>query len=348
MDGRSDVPLRQRRVGEGREAVDALLEEVLQPGTYRVEREVEDRRHDDEEGGNGSVATGQDLVDADAPPVFLTFFGVYDSLLADLQDEVEAHVGECGTAVEAAFLLHLADDVLDGFLLVLRQVQCFCHEFVAFYQLACGEADRNGGSLCVVLDEVHDGVQAPVNSAAVLRGAAEVLTRRAFIVAGHMDGVAHHLIYALVLHGADGDDGNAENLLHPVDADGSAVASHFVHHIESQHHGDAKLHELHGEVEVALDVGGIDDVDDAVGMVFQDEATADDFLARVGAEAVDAREVGDGGIGMSLDGAVLAVDGDAREVADVLLAARQLVEERRLSAVLIADESKCEWSLFCR
>ena len=105
---------------------------------------------------------------------------------------------------------------------------------------------------------------------------------------------------------------------------------------------------MHGQVEVALDVGGIHDVDDAAGLIFQDEATADNFFARVGAEAVYAREVGDGGFGMAFDDAVLAVDGHAREVADVLLATRQLIEQCGLSTVLIAHEGKGERSFLCR
>ena len=178
----------------------------------------------------------------------------------------------------------------------------------------------------MVLDEVHDGMQTAMDSSAVLRWTAEVLTRRPFVVARHVYGVAHHLVHALVLHGADGDDGNAEQPLHTVNADSPAVAFHLIHHIESQHHRDAELHQLHGKVEVALDVGGIDDVDDAARIALQDKAAADDFFACIWTEAVDAGEVGDGGFRMALDDAVLAVDCDAWEVADVLFAARQLIK----------------------
>ena len=202
--------------------------------------------------------------------------------------------------------------------------------------------------VAMVFDEVHDGMEAAMHGAAVLRRTAEVLPRRPFVVARHVYGMAHHLIDAFVLHGADGDDGNAEQPLHLVDADGPAVALHLVHHVERQHHRDAELHQLHGEVEVALDVCGIHDVDDAARLALQDELTADDLLARVWAEAVDAGEVGDGGIGVSLDDAVLAVDCHAGDVADMLFAARQLIEKRGLSAVLIAYERKGERPLFCR
>ena len=43
---------------------------------------------------------------------------------------------------------------------------------------------------------------------------------------------------------------------------------------------------------------------------------------------------------MAFDLAVLAVDGHAGEIADVLVGARELVKQRRLAAVLVADERK--------
>ena len=58
----------------------------------------------------------------------------------------------------------------------------------------------------------------------------------------------HQLIYALVLHGAYGYDGYAKHALHLIDAERTAVALHFVHHVKGEHHGYVQLHELHGQV----------------------------------------------------------------------------------------------------
>ena len=163
-----------------------------------------------------------------------------------------------------------------------------------------------------------------------------------------MNRMVHHLIDTLVFHRADGNDGYAEHSFHPIDAHRSAVTPHLVHHIKRQYHRNAKFHQLHGQVEVALDIGCIDNVDNAAGLAFQNETTADDLFACVRAEAVDAGQVGDGCIRMALDDTVLAVDGHAWDVADVLFAARQLVEQSRLSAVLITHERKGETAFFCR
>ena len=347
MDGWGDIPLRQKFIGEKCETVDTHLEEVLKPSAEGVEGEVEDGRHDEQEGWNGCVAASQNLIDTDASPLFVALLRMHHTAAAHLQDETETHIGECSTAVQSALLLHLADDMFDGLLFVLRQTECLGHQFVSFYQFACCEAYRNADSLCMILDEMHDGMQATMHSATMFCGAAEILTGRAFIVASHMDGVTHDLIYALVLHRADGNDGYAKHLLHTVDANCPTVASYLVHHVEGQHHRNAEFHELHGQVEVALYIRGIHDIDDATRMAFQNEASADNFLACIGAEAVNAWQVRNHSIWMALDDAILAVDGHTRKIPNVLFTASQLIEQCSLSAVLVADQCKSELPLLC-
>ena len=82
------------------------------------------------------------------------------------------------------------------------------------------------------------------------------------------------------------------------------------------------------------------DVDDAVGLLLQDEIAGHDLLAGIGRERVDARQIGDSGLGMAADDAVLAVHRHAGEIAHVLVGTRQLVEQRRLAAVLVAGQRK--------
>ena len=102
-----------------------------------------------------------------------------------------------------------------------------------------------------------------------------------------------------------------QHRFHLVDAHRAAVAAHFVHHVQRQNHGDIQLHQLHGQVEVALnivdatniernlyltiqlhqlhgqvevalDVGGVHDIDDAGGLFADDELAGDDLLAGIG------------------------------------------------------------------
>ena len=195
---------------------------------------------------------------------------------------------------------------------------------------------------CVVLYQVHHAVEAAVHRAPVVVFAAEVVACGALLVAGHVDGVLHELVDALVGSRRNADHGDAEDALHFVDADGAAVAAHLVHHIERQHHRHVKLHQLQRQVQVALDVGRIDNVDKPPRGRVEYEFTGHYLLGRVGRKRIDAGQVGDGGLGVAADDSVLAVHGHAREIAYVLVGSGQDVEERGLAAVLLAGKRKRE------
>ena len=135
---------------------------------------------------------------------------------------------------------------------------------------------------------------------------------------------------------------DAQGRLHLIDTNGTSIASHLVHHIDGKHHGLVEFQELHREIEVAFDVGGIDDVEDGRGVLVEDESTRDDLLCRIGRKGIDAGEVGNLGIGIATDDARLPVDGNAGEVAHVLVGTGELVEERCLAAVLIAGKGEGE------
>ena len=82
------------------------------------------------------------------------------------------------------------------------------------------------------------------------------------------------------------------------------------------------------------------DVDDARGTVLQDELTAHHLLIRIGAKAVDARQVGHQCVGVAFYHTVLAVNRYSGEVTHMLVAARQLVEKRGFTAILISHKGK--------
>ena len=141
-----------------------------------------------------------------------------------------------------------------------------------------------------------------------------------------MDGVLHQLVHALVLGRRDGDDGDAQHLLHGVYVDKALVPDHLVHHVQGQNHGHVHLQQLHGEIQVALDVGGIHNVDDGPGLLLQHKVPGDDLLAAVGGHGVDTRQVGDQGVGIAKNGPVLSVHRHAGKVAHMLAGAGELVK----------------------
>ena len=185
-------------------------------------------------------------------------------------------------------------------------------------------------------------MQAAVHRAAVVVLPAEILPRGFFLIFRDVQCVLHELVHALVFRGGDGNDRNAQHGFHRVHVHGAAVAGHLIHHVQGDDHGDAHLQQLHGKVEVPLDIGRVDDIDDAFRLFLQYEVAGDQLLAGVGRHRIDAGKVCDQGVFPADDHAVLPVHGDAGKIADVLAGSGQLVEERRLAAVLVADEGKGE------
>ena len=192
----------------------------------------------------------------------------------------------------------------------------------------------------MIFDQMHHAVQASVHRAAVVFLVAEVLARWLLLVLRHVHCVLHQLFNAFSLCGGDWHHRDSQDALHLVYADASAVAAEFVHHIERQHHWDLQLHKLDGQVQVALNVVGVRDINDTFHILLQDEAAGNYLLRRVRRQGIDSRQVRDAGLRMAFDNAILAVHGHAGEVAHVLVGARQDIEQRGFSAVLLSCQGK--------
>ena len=265
------------------------------------------------------MASGEEAVDLLAAYALPALPGLDDRLLAQPLDEVKAHVRDGGAAVQTAFRLHLLNDMLQHLLLVLVQRQLPEDKGVALNSLGGGKAHRQTGLLGMVLDKMHHRVDTAVNGAAVVVLVAEVLLQRRLLIPGDVNGVAHQLVHALVFGGGDGDHRHAQHGLHGVDVDGALIAHQLIHHVQCHHRGNIHLQKLHGQVQVPLDVGGVYDVDDSLGLILQDKVPGYDLLAAEGRHGVDARQVCDLRIGIAPDDAGLSIHRDAGEVAHMLL-----------------------------
>lgn len=197
-------------VGEVCEPPDAGLQQALEPGPHHVEGQVKDQGHDAHEGGDGRVFAREEPVDLLAAGVLLALPGLDHRLGAELLDEGEAHIGDGGGPVQAPFLLHLLDDVFQHLLFVLGEMEGLQDQGIPLHQLAGGKAQGEPGQLGVVLDEVHDAVEAAVDRAAVVVLVAEIRAARPLLILGDVDGVAHQLLYALVFGGHDGHHRDAQ------------------------------------------------------------------------------------------------------------------------------------------
>ena len=309
----------ERVFHQRRQRADAGVQQIGEEAADDVEGQVEHGQHDEDEHRDGRVFAGQDAVGLDAAGVLMALVRAHDGLAANLFDEGEAHIRDGGGAIQPALLLHLHDDVFEHLLFVFGEVELLEHEPVALGQLAGGKARRDARLFGVIRDQVHDAVQTAVDGGLRPIRVAEIRTAGALLIVGDVQRVGNQLVDALALRGGNRHDRNAEHGLHLVDADGAAVFAHLVHHVERKHHRHIQLHELHGQIQVALDVGGVHDVDEAARLALEHKAAGDDLLAGVGGHGIDAGQVGHERIGMAADDAVLAIDGHAGKVADVLV-----------------------------
>ena len=117
-----------------------------------------------------------------------------------------------------------------------------------------------------------------------------------------------------------------------------AVPADDVHHVHRHDHRQPQFQQLRGEVEVALQVRAVHDVQDGVRLLVDEVVARHDLLERVRRERVDAGKVLDHHVVRALQPAVLLLHRHAGPVADVLVGTRQVVEERRLAAVRVSRE----------
>ena len=340
MKHRIDVKRCQGRVRLYRKQVDPGLQKLLQRVSDHVEGEEEHCRHDPDETRDRRIAPGQDLVDLKASLPFYALPRLYDRRLAHTADKRIAHIRDRGRPVESPFLLHLSDQMLAGLPLILIELKRLNDTLISLYHLVGCEPDRNIRRFTVVLDQVHDGVNTAVHSAAVIVRFTEILSPRFLLVIGHMHGMADQFINAFIGRCRDRDDRDAKHILHGIDPDTASVSPHLVHHIERQHHRNIQLHQLHCQVHVPLNIGRVGDIDDPLGMFPQNKLSCNQFLAAVGGHGINAGKVRHERVFFPSDHSVLSVHCHAGEVSYVLIGTCQLVEQRGLPAVLVSCQGK--------
>ena len=230
--------------------------------------------------------------------------------------------------------------MFDGLFLILVDVELGFDIAVAFDQFGGGEPQGDVILLGVILDEVHHGMDAAMHGTVVVFLAAEILHHRRLLIFGHMDGMFDEFLNTLAVLGRTGDAGNAQQFLHLVHIDGTLVSGQFIHKVQGQHHRNVQFHELKCEIEVAFDVGGIDNINQRLGMGTENESPRNEFLAGIGRQAVDTGQVGHAGMVVLENGSALLFDGHAGEIAHMLVGARQLVEKRGLAGILVTHQCK--------
>ena len=115
------------------------------------------------------------------------------------------------------------------------------------------------------------------------------------------------------------DIGRAQLLTQHINVNGVAVFAHNVHHVDGYQNGKSQVKQLRGQVQVAFQVGAVNDVDNGVGALVDDEFTCNNFFKRVGRKRIDARKVNNLEVLVGFAGAFFLFNGNARPVTDALV-----------------------------
>ena len=282
MQQRAHIPGSQSSIHNVRERFDSLFQQPLKPGTYDIKGKPEYHCHDADKCRNGSILTCEYPVNGPASFMFLAFVRLYHRLMAKLLYEAESHIRDGCRSVQTSFLFHLADDVLQHILFVFRKFKSLQYQRIAFNQFGRCKSGRYASQFCMILNQVHYTVKAPVNCAPVFVFVTEIGSARLFLILSDMQSMSYKLVDTFILCGRNRHHRYAQHVFHFVYMYSSAVAAYLVHHVQRQYHRRVQLHELHGQIKVSFDIGGIHYVDDACRLLVENELSRHYLLAGVG------------------------------------------------------------------
>ena len=203
-------------------------------------------------------------------------------------DHAVALAGNDGLGIVVTVLLALGDQLLHASGLLLGEVDEFAGVCITLEQLdgvIAALVGRNARRK-VVLDVVQN----------VLDGGVELVLRHLALGSSGLLDLLEELLDALVLKSGDHHDRAAELLGEFVRVDLVAVLLDQVGHVEGNDHGQAGLDNLKRQVQVTLEVGGIDNLDDHIGLAAHEVVARALLLGAVGGKRVDAGEVRDGNV----------------------------------------------------
>ena len=285
--------------------------------------------HDDDEDRQAEESVRDDAVDLLGGGHALG--RLLHRVVDDASDLVVAGGGDDGFRVIVKLGLERVTDGVDRFLVGVRQLKLGNRALLALEHLDGEPTSRRGGNPRA--EDVDDLRERRLD----LVGEADLRRSGNTLLAEFYRGL-HKLIHAAALERRGGNDRATEFAGKLVDVDLVAVLLDEVHHVEGDDHRQAQFENLRGQIQVALQVGRVDQVDDDVRVAIEKIVASDDFLRRIRRERIDAGEVGNRDILVLGVLAFLLFNSNARPVANVLVGAGQVVEHGRLAAVRVAGK----------
>ena len=164
-----------------------------------------------------------------------------------------------------------------------------------------------------------------------------VVTGFLFALVDGVDCGLQHFFHAMTVKGCHGNHPGAQQSAHHFDVQMVAAFLQLVPHVQCNHHGNVHVHDLGGQVQIAFQIAGINDVQDGVGMVVADVGAHIHLLGRILGQRVGAGQVHQLNLAAAyVEPSFFAVNGHTAVVAHFLLGSSHIIEQGRLAAVGIA------------
>ena len=256
--------------------------------------------------------------------------GLLHALVHDVRNHRVALARDDGFGIVVAILLALGDERLDAGGTVLGEVNGARGVLVAFEELhrkvAALVCRHRTGKLG--FDLVED----------ILDRRVELVLWHGILRSGGSLSLGDELVDAGVPQRGDHDDRCTQAARKRLSVDLVAVLLHEVGHVERHDHGQARLDDLQREVEVALEVRGVEELDHHVGLAAHEIVAAHALLGAIGGKRIDTGKVGHSHAFVARELGLLLLDRHARPVAYVAVLTGNEVEECRLAAVGVARQ----------
>ena len=249
----------------------------------------------------------------------------------DLIDVGIALVGDDAFGIVVHFLLAVGNVRPDMRQRLLVQLQLLLHFFIALKQFDRVPAQET--FIHTPLDALLDVGDGMFHAAGEHMGKLPCAA-----LPGGRDRQFRRFGCAFALERADGHRPAAQLSAELFQVDLIAVFPHKIDHVDRHHNRDAQFDQLGGQVEIAFDVGAVDDVEDDVRLFADQIGTGDDLLQRVRRKRVDAGKVLDDDVLLPFQAALLLFHRNAGPVADILVGTRQRIEQSGLAAVRVAGQ----------
>ena len=316
-------------------AEDTVVCPVGRPGADRRDGDEVHEEHDECEDRERRPAVGHDPVDL-----------IGDGKLAGVLLLVDAaqNVGDIDiTLIRDDALRVIVEFFLDGGDVALDMFQRFFREIQFGDRLGITLKELDGEPALTLFGQGVDGHLFDVREG-VFHRAREGVGRDGFAALRRLDGGFCRFGDAGAFQRGDLHDLATECTGQLADVDFVAVLLHDVHHVDDDR--DPEFRQLGREVEVSLEVGTVDDVEDRVRALMRQVGTGDDLFGGVRREGIDTGQVGDDDILMLFEFAFFLLDRDARPVTDELVGTRQGVEQGCLTGVRVTGKSDANLLFF--